>query len=76
MEQKNLLLAIILSAIIMVGFQWYTASQRPAKVEATISQDSKNNLPVFRHRQASKILRTNKLHLAYPYQFQVLIPLR
>ena len=29
MEQKNLLLAIILSAIIMVGFQWYSSSQRP-----------------------------------------------
>ena len=45
MEQKNLLLAIILSAIIMVGFQWYNESQRPAKVEETLTQESKTNLP-------------------------------
>ena len=45
MEQKNLLLAIILSAIIMVGFQWYNASQKPAKVEETIAQSPKSNLP-------------------------------
>ena len=45
MEQKNLLLAIILSAIIMVGFQWYNASQRPPQVEETITQQSKTNLP-------------------------------
>ena len=45
MDQKNLLLAIILSAIIMVGFQWYNASQRPPKVEETIAQKSNTNLP-------------------------------
>jgi YidC/Oxa1 family membrane protein insertase len=45
MEQKNLLLAIILSAIIMVGFQWYSASQRPPQVEETITQQPKTNLP-------------------------------
>ena len=45
MEQKNLLLAIILSAIIMVGFQWYNESQRPAKVEETLTQESETNLP-------------------------------
>ena len=45
MEQKNLLLAIILSAIIMVGFQWYNESQRPANVEETLTQESKTNLP-------------------------------
>ena len=45
MDQKNLLLAIILSAIIMVGFQWYNASQRPPKVEETITQKSNTNLP-------------------------------
>jgi YidC/Oxa1 family membrane protein insertase len=45
MEQKNLLLAIILSAIIMVGFQWYNASQRPPQVGETVTQQSKTNLP-------------------------------
>ncbi len=45
MEQKNLLLAIILSAIIMVGFQWYNASQRPPPVEEILTQKSKTNLP-------------------------------
>ena len=39
MEQKNLLLAIILSAIIMVGFQWYSASQRPDQSQ----QNTANN---------------------------------
>jgi YidC/Oxa1 family membrane protein insertase len=38
MEQKNLLLAIVLSAIIMVGFQWYSASQRPPEVVQTAEQ--------------------------------------
>ncbi|MBT3991047.1 MAG: membrane protein insertase YidC [Rhodospirillaceae bacterium] len=38
MEQKNLLLAIVLSAIIMVGFQWYSASQRPEQPVQTAEQ--------------------------------------
>ncbi len=38
MEQKNLLLAIVLSAIIMVGFQWYSASQRPPQIVQTAAQ--------------------------------------
>jgi len=45
MEQKNLLLAIILSAIIMVGFQWYNASQMPLENENTPAQKSNSNLP-------------------------------
>ena len=45
MEQKNLLLAIILSAIIMVGFQWYNASQMPLENENTPAQKSSSNLP-------------------------------
>ena len=38
MEQKTLLLAIVLSAIIMVGFQWYSANQRPPEAIQTIEQ--------------------------------------
>jgi YidC/Oxa1 family membrane protein insertase len=45
MEQKNLLLAIILSAIIMVGFQWYNSTQRPLGIEETVVQKPNSNLP-------------------------------
>ena len=45
MEQKNLLLAIILSAIIMVGFQWYNSTQRPLELEETVVQKPNSNLP-------------------------------
>ncbi|MEE2999237.1 MAG: membrane protein insertase YidC [Pseudomonadota bacterium] len=47
MEQKNLLLAIILSAIIMVGFQWYNSSQMSPKVENPVPQEPKTNLPTL-----------------------------
>ena len=45
MEQKNLLLAIILSAIIMVGFQWYNGTQRPPKVDGNTVEKHNNELP-------------------------------
>ena len=45
MEQKNLLLAIILSAIIMVGFQWYNGTQRPPKVEGNTVEKHNSELP-------------------------------
>jgi len=46
MEQKNLLLAIILSAMIMVGFQWYSSSQRPPEViQATMQKEAAVNNP-------------------------------
>ena len=45
MEQKNLLLAIILSALIMVGFQWYNSSQKTSEVSLDSNQQSNNSLP-------------------------------
>ena len=42
MEQKNLLLAIILSALIMVGFQWYASHQRTSEAEK-VGDQSKND---------------------------------
>ncbi len=38
MEQKNLFLAIALSALIMIGFQWWSASQRPPEETLTAEQ--------------------------------------
>ena len=38
MEQKNLFLAIALSALIMVGFQWWSASQQPPQETLTAEQ--------------------------------------
>ncbi|MDP7624098.1 MAG: membrane protein insertase YidC [Rhodospirillales bacterium] len=38
MEQKNLFLAIALSALIMIGFQWWSASQRPPEETLTTEQ--------------------------------------
>ena len=45
MEQKNLLLAIILSALIMVGFQWYNSSQKVPEPGLDSNLKSDNNLP-------------------------------
>ena len=44
MEQKNLLLAIVLSAMIMVGFQWYNTNQQP-KVAPVAEKKITPNLP-------------------------------
>ncbi|MDP6258232.1 MAG: membrane protein insertase YidC [Rhodospirillales bacterium] len=38
MDQKNLFLAIALSALIMIGFQWWSASQRPPEETLTAEQ--------------------------------------
>jgi YidC/Oxa1 family membrane protein insertase len=45
MEQKNLLLAIVLSAMIMVGFQWYSASIAPPPPVQTAEQKAATGQP-------------------------------
>jgi len=54
MEQKNLLLAIILSAIIMVGFQWYNAKNQSP--ELSQNNTDKNTL-VTPKNQAPSVKR-------------------
>jgi YidC/Oxa1 family membrane protein insertase len=49
MEQKNLLLAIVLSAMIMVGFQWYSASiapPPPVQTAEQIAATGQSGLPI------------------------------